>query len=475
MLTYLLTYSVAYLLTYLLTCLLITHLLTYLLTYLVTYLVTCLLIYVLAYLLTTYSCTYSLVYLLSYLVTCLLNCLLIYLLTYILTYLLTYLLAYLLIYLLAYLLTYLHTYFLMYIHTYIHTYIYAKRSYLYCEDSIWGKTDSQGLFDVTMGSWDGAETCELVGAYILSQVREKHGNDIGLYRDDGLGAFEATPQRIERIKKSLCKIFKDNGLKITIEANLDVVNFLDITLNLTRNSFAPYAKPGNTTVYIHARSNHPPNITKNIPLAINKRLVELSSNEEAFENAKPPYQEALRKSGYQHELKYEQVAQKKQARKNRPRNIVWYNPPFSSNVKTNIGKAFIQTIKQSFPPGHPLRKIYNTNTLKLSYSCMPNVKNVIDGHNKKIRDESKKNKEQESQEKTCNCRKPADCPLNGQCLTKSVIYQATVTTEDDGSKETYIGLTKNTFKEQFNGHKTTFRHSNKRNNTELSKYYTSGN
>ena len=102
--------------------------------------------------------------------------------------------------------------------------------------------------------------------------------------------------------------------------------------------------------------------------------------------------------------------------------------------------------------------------------CMPNVKNVIDGHNKKIRDESKKNKEQESQEKTCNCRKPADCPLNGQCLTKSVIYQATVTTEEDGSKETYIGLTKNVFKERFNGHKTTFRHSNKRNNTELSKY-----
>ena len=44
-----------------------------------------------------------------------------------------------------------------------------------------------------MGRWDGAETCELVGAYILSQVREKHGNGIGLYSDDGLGAFEVTP------------------------------------------------------------------------------------------------------------------------------------------------------------------------------------------------------------------------------------------------------------------------------------------
>ena len=128
--------------------------------------------------------------------------------------------------------------------------LHAKRSYLYCEDSIWGKTDSQGLFDMTMGSWDGAETCEFAGAYILSQVREKHGNDIGLYRDDGLGAFEATPQRIERIKKSLCKIFKDNGLKITIEVNLDVVNFLDITLNVTRTSFAPYTMLSLTPLYI---------------------------------------------------------------------------------------------------------------------------------------------------------------------------------------------------------------------------------
>ena len=53
-----------------------------------------------------------------------------------------------------------------------------------------------------MGSWDGAETCELVSAYILSIIKEKHGNNIGLYRDDGLGAFNAKPQQIERIKKS---------------------------------------------------------------------------------------------------------------------------------------------------------------------------------------------------------------------------------------------------------------------------------
>ena len=53
----------------------------------------------------------------------------------------------------------------------------------------------------------------------------------------------------------------------------------------------------------------PPNIIKNIPIAINKRLSELSNNEEVFNNAKKSYQEALKNSGYEHELKYEKPTQ----------------------------------------------------------------------------------------------------------------------------------------------------------------------
>ena len=119
--------------------------------------------------------------------------------------------------------------------------LHAKRSFLYSEESAWGKTETQDLFDVIMGSWDGAETYELVGNYLLSLIKKKHGNNIGLYRDDGLGAFNTTPQNVETIKKSICKIFEMNGLKITIEANLDEVNFLDVTLNLPRNSHTPFS------------------------------------------------------------------------------------------------------------------------------------------------------------------------------------------------------------------------------------------
>ncbi len=59
--------------------------------------------------------------------------------------------------------------------------IHAKRSLMHTHESTWGKTRKKDLFDATMGSWNGAETCELVGNYILSIIEAKHGNNIGLY------------------------------------------------------------------------------------------------------------------------------------------------------------------------------------------------------------------------------------------------------------------------------------------------------
>ena len=70
-----------------------------------------------------------------------------------------------------------------------------------------------------MGSFDGAETCDLVGLFLLSQL--KHVNiDVGLYRDDGLAACTLPPKQAEATKKKeICKIFNCNKLNITIEAN----------------------------------------------------------------------------------------------------------------------------------------------------------------------------------------------------------------------------------------------------------------
>lgn len=106
--------------------------------------------------------------------------------------------------------------------------LHAKRSLLFNDDCPWGKKSASNLFDVTMGSFDGAETCELVGYFLLSILTEKYGQNIGLYRDDGLAALNGTPQEIENIKKGFCKVFRD-----TVEANITKTNFLDVTIELS--------------------------------------------------------------------------------------------------------------------------------------------------------------------------------------------------------------------------------------------------
>ena len=101
---------------------------------------------------------------------------------------------------------------------------HARKSLLFNKQQIWIKKES-GLFDVTMGAYDGAEVCGLVGIFILYQLsRICNKNDIGLYRDDSLAVFRNTsgPQA-EKIKKHFQCMF---------HKNLKIVDYLDVTLNL---------------------------------------------------------------------------------------------------------------------------------------------------------------------------------------------------------------------------------------------------
>ena len=52
--------------------------------------------------------------------------------------------------------------------------------------------------------------------------------------------------------------------------------------------------------------------------------------------------------------------------------------------------------------------------------------------------------------------------MAGNSLQKSIVYQATVTTEDTTPDETYVGLTENTLKTRFASHKASFKNPNKR-------------
>ena len=206
-------------------------------------------------------------------------------------------------------------------------------------------------------------------------------------------------------------------------------------------------------------------LLKNIPLNINKRLTNISSSNEVFDAAIAPYQKALQESGYDHKLTYHPEAQQTRKRK-RKRNVTWYNPPWNSNLKTNLGRKLLCIVDKCFPKIHPLHKIFNRHTLKLSYSCMPNMKSTIASHNKTILSNVTPALTQQSRD-GCNCRKKNECPLEGHCLQSNVVYQATVTSET--STESYVGLATN-FKERYRNHNASFRHANKRNETELSKH-----
>ena len=94
--------------------------------------------------------------------------------------------------------------------------------------------------------------------------------DVGV--DDGLAISNAAPRDTEKIKKEICRVFNQNGLRITIEANKQIINFLDVTFNLNNSTYRPFTKPNTTLQYVHRESNHPPITTKNIPAGINRRL-----------------------------------------------------------------------------------------------------------------------------------------------------------------------------------------------------------
>ena len=151
-----------------------------------------------------------------------------------------------------------------------------------------------------MGSFDGAEICELVGLYALNKLRTRFGNNnIGLYRDDGLALIEGnSPRLADKARKDLSSAFQELGLKITAEVNYKTVNFLDVTLNLTSKLYKPYRKPNNEPLYIHKESNHPPSIIKHLPAAINRRVASLSSDKQTFDTVAPTYDRALKQSNY---------------------------------------------------------------------------------------------------------------------------------------------------------------------------------
>jgi len=210
-------------------------------------------------------------------------------------------------------------------------------------------------------------------------------------------------------------------------------------------------------------------IINQLPKSIESRLNKLSSNKNIFIEASKHYQTALNTCGYDYKLQHK-VHENKQTNKNkRKRNILWFNPPYSKNVSTNIGKRFFQLIQKHFPKTHKWHKIFNRNNLKISYSCMPNIRSIINTHNQRIINSNENN----NNNRTCNCINKNLCPLGNECLIENVVYEATIKYNENTVEKSkiYIGITEGTFKKRYANHKQSFNNSKYQKQTELSNFY----
>ena len=152
-----------------------------------------------------------------------------------------------------------------------------------------------------MGTYDGAEICEIVGMFMLSLLSKTFSsNNIGFYivmtDSQFLGTLVDNKRKNFKKKKKWFK--KDNGLQIIIKCNLKIVDYLDVTLNLTDGTYRLFHKHNEETTFIHVESDHPLQIVKKIPRSIEKRLFNLSSTKGIFENSKDYNEQRLRQCEY---------------------------------------------------------------------------------------------------------------------------------------------------------------------------------
>ena len=98
-------------------------------------------------------------------------------------------------------------------------------------------------------------------------------------------------------------------------------------------------------------------------------------------------------------------------------------PILEKITKSNIKKQFLHLLDKHFNINQKYHKIFNYNYVKISYSCMGNMKNITRSYNKK-------DCYNEINDKTCNCRNKSNYPLDNKCLTNKNIYKADVKTSD---------------------------------------------
>ena len=91
---------------------------------------------------------------------------------------------------------------------------------------------------------------------------------------------------------------------------------------------------------------------KELLKTISKRISTISSSKEIFESSKIEYENALKISGCKDRSVYENSSLNEndmnEKKKKKNRNIIWYNPQYSANVKTIFAKKYFKILSKDF-------------------------------------------------------------------------------------------------------------------------------
>ena len=141
---------------------------------------------------------------------------------------------------------------------------------------------------------------DFIGLYLLNQLSTViYKSSVRLYRDDGLAAINnANGPKLDRIRKDIIALFKEEGLSITIKTDVMEKDCLVLTFNIGTKKYFPIRQANNRPFYIDAFSNHLPTIIQQFPKMINKRISDLSCTKEELNKVKSVYESALKDNGH---------------------------------------------------------------------------------------------------------------------------------------------------------------------------------
>ena len=135
-------------------------------------------------------------------------------------------------------------------------------------------------------------------------------------------------------------------------------------------------------------------------------------------------------------------------------------------MKSNIGNFFLRLINKHFPPTHKCGKIFNRNTIKVSYSCPTSNQKLVHIAKKIL------NKPVNQNTRKCNSIKKNTCPLNGNRLLENILLIATITSyKKNCQPRNCKGISENIFKKQYANHNRSFYINRYKNDTKLSVDY----